>query len=149
MLTKQFNYVDKYYFLLYITCFLVIVFYGKYRCKQIEDHTDILEFNLFKNSNKYGIDGWSITHVLFNAVIGYLYPKALFLSLFLGGLWETFETYVGMYRPNIMEEYGFCSPNGIQTDKKTKVWWYGKKSDIIVNFVGFMIGKTLRENKVI
>ena len=121
MLRIQLTYVDKYYFLLYITCILVIAFYGKYRCTHIEEHKDILEFDLYKNSSKYGVDGWSITHLLFNALIGYLYPKALILSMFLGGFWETFETYVGMYRPDIMDEYGFCA-NEVQTDKNMVVW---------------------------
>ena len=77
-------------------------------------------------------------------MIGYLYPKTIIISMLLGSLWELTETYFGIYRPKIVKGYGFCDTKN--KNEKPKVWWYGKKSDIFVNFTGFMVGKTLREN---
>ena len=41
---------------------VTVVLYGKYRCKYINSHKDVLEDELFKKSIKLGLDGWSITH---------------------------------------------------------------------------------------
>ena len=135
--------LDTRYFLFYVICISVIALYGKYRCDHIKDHKDVLEFELFKGSKKYQIDGWSISHLLFNALIGYLYPKTIVISMILGGLWELTETYIGIYKPSIVKGYGFCDTKN--KNEEPKVWWYGKKSDIFVNLTGFMIGKTIRE----
>ena len=140
MFKKYIKSLDATYFLLYVICISIIIIYGKYRCDHVKDHLDVLEFEAFKGSSKYGIDGWSLTHLSFNMMIGYLYPKTLLPSMVLGGIWELFETYAGIYKPELLKGFGFCD-----TDKKTKVWWYGKKSDIICNFIGFMLGKTIRE----
>lgn len=136
--------LDARYFLLYIICISVIGLYGKYRCDHIKDHKDVLEFELFKGSGKYGIDGWSISHFSFNVMMGYLYPKAIVPSMVLGGIWELIETYVGIYKPEMIKGFGFCDTK--QLDDEPKVWWYGKKSDLVINFIGFMAGKTLRDN---
>ena len=146
MFKKYIKSLDARYFLLYVVCISAIALYGKYRCEHIKDHKDVLELELFKGSSKYGIDGWSITHFTFNAIIGYLYPKTVILSMVLGGIWELIETYMGIYKPKIKKDFGFCDMAESKTDDKTKVWWYGKKSDIVINFIGFMAGKTLREN---
>ena len=124
------------YCLLIIICPLLIGIYGYYRCKNIETHKDYLSFELFNNSqSNYGLDGWSISHLLFYMLLGYLFPNKIILTLSLGIIWELFETYIGIYKPIIFKDFGFCS-----TDN-SKVWWYGKISDIIVNFIGFMIGQ--------
>ena len=129
------------YCLLIIICPLLITLYGYYRCKNIETHKDVLSFELFNNSSKkYGLDGWSISHLLFYMLLGYLFPNKIILTLSLGIIWELFETYIGIYKPYIFQEFGFCS-----TDI-SNVWWYGKFSDIIVNFIGFIIGQYLALN---
>ena len=99
--------LDARYFLFYVICISVIALYGKYRCDHIKDHKDVLEFELFKGSKKYQIDGWSISHLLFNALIGYLYPKTIVISMILGGLWELTETYIGIYKPSIVKDMDF------------------------------------------
>ena len=128
------------YCLLIIICPLLIALYGYYRCKNIKTHDDYLGFDLFNNSKKYGLDGWSISHLLFYMLLGYLFPNKIILTLSLGIIWELFETFIGIYKPNIFKDYGFCS-----TDN-SKVWWHGKFSDIIVNFIGFIIGQYLALN---
>ena len=115
---------------------LLIAYYGKFRCNYINSHKDILEDNIFMNSDKYGLDGWSITHFISHAFAGYLYPRSFLVVQAVGIMWELFETYVGVCKPDFIKSIGFCKVS----DDKYKVWWYGKISDIFVNCLGFMIG---------
>jgi hypothetical protein len=136
-----------YIVLLFISPILVI-FYGWYRCKNIKDHKDILEFSLIGDSNKIGVDGWLLSHYIWFLVIGYIYPKMMRLSLLLGVLWEVFEWYVGEYKPKFLLNLGFCSsPSGAK--KRNNVWWYWKWQDLIVNPLGFISGKYLRTGRII
>ena len=129
------------YCLFIIFCPLLIGLYGYYRCKNLETHNDLFGFSLFNNSQSdYGLDGWSLTHLFFYMLIGYLFPEKMVFTISLGIIWELFETYIGLYKPSIFKEFGFCS-----TDN-SKVWWYGKYSDILVNFIGFIIGQHLALN---
>ena len=125
------------YFILIITVIIIIGVYGHYRAVFSKSYKDVLENELFKGSGKYGLDGWSITHYLCFLVAGYIYPDTLLITMGMGILWELFETYVGIYKPKFLENIGF-----IQSDDKYngKVWWYGKPSDVVVNFLGFITG---------
>ena len=142
---QQIKYLDLKYFLLVSSVVIVIGIYGKYRCNHIKDHKDILEFSLFKGSKKYGLDGWSVSHYLFFSILGYLYPNTLLPTMALGSVWELFETYVGIYQPKIINGFGFCNSPTAENGKK--IWWYGKWTDIIVNFLGFITGKTIKHGK--
>jgi phosphatidylserine decarboxylase len=125
----------------------IVFFYGWYRCKNIATHKDILEFSLFKESNKYGVDGWLLSHYLFFTLIGFVYPDTMRLSVLAGIMWELFEWYCGVYKPKCLEGFGFCaSPSG--SKKNEKVWWYWKWQDPIANLLGFMTGKYLKTGRV-
>ena len=113
-----------------------IAIYGKYRCKYINSHTDILAGGIFKKSSKLDIDGWSVTHFAFHFILAVM-DSGIFLFAIIGGiLWELFEGYVGLYKPKIIMNIGFCK----NKDDKYKVWWYGKYSDIVMNTLGFVSG---------
>ena len=118
---------------------MMVFAYGKYRCDNIIKHKDILEFSLFKNSDKFGLDGWSVTHFSLFLLVGFFYSKVFVITMSLGILWELFETFVGIYKPEIIKGWGFCKLPG----NKYKVWWYGKISDPIANFLGFITGSLL------
>jgi len=139
-----FDGTNIYYFILTISVVVSIGLYGKYRCDNIKHHTDVLEFSLYKDSKKYGLDGWSITHFCFNFFIGYFFPKTFTLTILGGIIWELFETYVGIYKPSIIQNYGFCK--SLTSDNEDQIWWYGKWSDIIINIIGFLIGKYVSKN---
>tara|TARA_Y100000741_G_C17869732_1_gene402385 strand:+ start:83 stop:547 length:465 start_codon:yes stop_codon:yes gene_type:complete len=129
------------YIVIVLTLPIIIGLYGAYRAEFINSYEDILEIEIFKGSSNYGLDGWSISHYLCFLVAGYIYPNTLVITIGLGILWELFETYVGKYRPKILENIGFI-PNA-DSRYKGKIWWYGKWSDIIVNFLGFVSGRYL------
>tara|TARA_B100001093_G_scaffold204157_1_gene196251 strand:+ start:114 stop:569 length:456 start_codon:yes stop_codon:yes gene_type:complete len=136
---KEVKFLDKMYFFLLFLSVSFILFYGKYRCDHIKDHKDLLDFDIFKNSRKYELNGWSISHLLFYMLLGYLYHEVLFITMFLSIIWELLETFVGKYKPKFMDGWGFC-----QTEKKqTKVWWYGKFSDPFINLFGLLLGSHL------
>lgn len=127
-----------YYYATFILAFLIILFYGKYRC----DHPyfkDPLEYTFFGE-----IDLWSINHFIFFTFLGYLFPKTFWSSLIIGILWELFETFNGIYKPKIFNGYGHCDK--LTSDRPDGLWWYGKSSDIIMNTLGFAFGYYLNKN---
>ncbi len=127
---------------------LIVFFYGWYRCKNIMNHKDVLEFSLFKNSKEYGVDGWLLSHYTFFILMGYLFPNTLRFSFLIGLAWEIFEWYCGTYKPKCLEGIGFCaSPSGAK--KNGKVWWYWKWQDPIANLLGFATGKYLSTGRIL
>jgi len=125
-----FKYVNSIYFIIFIVCVLSIYLIGWIRC--IYD-IDLLNFSLSKN-----VDGWILVHILFYALIGYLYPYSIRLSFLLGCIWESFELWLGTTKPPILSGFGYC---GV---KKKQFWWYGRFDDIIANIIGLAIGRTLK-----
>ncbi len=69
----------------------LIMIYGKYRCDH-KDFKDPLETKLI-----LGLDGWSMTHVTFFGILGYMYPEYFWYALFWGIIWELFEHFYGIY----------------------------------------------------
>jgi len=127
---------------------IIVFMYGWYRCKNIKTHRDILEFSLFKNSKEYGVDGWLLSHYTFFIMMGAIFPNTMRASFLAGLLWEIFEWYCGVYKPEWLEGIGFCtSPSGAK--KNGKVWWYWKWQDPIANLLGFMTGKYLSTGRVL
>jgi len=107
---------------------VTIGLYGSYRCTH-PDYNDIL----MKNLNIMDLNGWSITHLITFFFLGYYYPNQFIISMMFGIGWEALEHWMGKSRPAVLGGFGNCI-----TD--TKDWWFGRLSDIIINFVGFMIG---------
>jgi len=133
--------VDYIYFLLFFVCFLVILAYGHYRC--VSGQKDFLQYPLFpKYKHLHDLDGWSGSHFLFYMVIGMLYPKSFYLTITFGIMWECFEFFVAKYQPIWLQDFGFCGTR-VMTDKPVTIWWYGKVSDLLVNFFGFIVGHYL------
>lgn len=118
----------------------LIMIYGKYRCDH-KDFKDPLETKLI-----LGLDGWSMTHVTFFAILGYMYPEYFWYALLLGVMWELFEHFYGKNRPGWLGGYGDCQD--ISTDRTDGNWWYGKWTDIVCNIVGFIIGVYLKKGNV-
>ena len=129
------------YILLFIICVVSIMGYSRYRCVNKKSFKDPLEKRIISI-----LDGWSMTHLLFYMLMGYLFPDYLILTMFFGVLWELFEHYSGKYRPKILSGWGNCH----FTDKveDNEGWWYGKWSDIIINFLGFLIGQYLKTGQI-
>ena len=118
-------------------CFLVICLYGKYRCDNPDYHDPLM-----KQLGVFDLDGWSITHFAFFALLGYLYPDTFWVAMALGVSWEVFEHFLGKNRPGILGGFGDC----ITTDPSVEgPWWFGRISDIIMNMAGFLFGAWLSQ----
>ena len=72
---------------------------------------------------------WSILHILFYVIVGYLFPNYFVTAQLLGIGWELFECGAGWATHHL-----FPGNN----------WWYGVGSDIVMNVIGFLIGAYLR-----
>lgn len=97
-------------------------------------HTDPLQLIKIKYTD---IDGWSLTHFLFNLFLMKKCKsnKKIFVYIILLGIvWEIFE-----------EVYGYLVNKTVKylTSRDDGVWWYGKVSDIFVNITGNLIGYLL------
>ena len=133
--------VDPVYFILYLNCGAAVILYENIKC-YIKNYNAkftsllFLEGNYFKN-NYFVIDKWYLTHLLFYGMMGYLYPDILHLSMTMGFLWEAFEFYLGYYKP----KWFF---NCYNTKHNSSGCWYGRVSDIFVNYIGFITGSNLK-----
>lgn len=127
-----------YYYGMFIVPIVMICLYGKFRCEH-KTFKDPLETQFI-----FGLDGWSISHVSFFALVGYFYPKTFFISMSMGIAWELFEHYYGKERPGWLGGYGDC--NDLATDKESGNWWYGKWTDIVCNAGGFLVGAALKNH---
>lgn len=124
------------YYLFFILCVATIYIYGFYRCL-FTSYNDPLERKIGLGS----LDGWSLTHIIFYTVIGYMFPDKIIQTMLFGIVWEIFENLYGKYRPTWFDPA--CRHMTISDDGKPKVWWYGKWTDLFCNSFGFFIGYSL------
>jgi len=130
--------IDTRYVTIFVTCILIIFLYGKYRCAN-SDFQDPLQGSIIPSMKNHDLDGWSAVHFLFYMFVGYLYPNSIVLTLTLSVIWEIFESYVGLNKPEILKGWGFCcNPTG---NTEGHIWWYGKWTDLLMNLLGFLTGR--------
>jgi len=93
----------------------------------------------FTNSymKKY-LSGWSISHFILFLFIGYYYSNCFIVAMLYGILWEIFEYVVGEFFPMLFPTLAY------QIDPTWTDWYYGRFEDIIMNFLGFIVGKMIR-----
>ena len=87
--------------------------------------------------NNFKFGRWHVTHILFFCILGFLYPKTFYLSMFGGICWEFVEFSLGYFKP-----YWFYN-NWCKGISRINEWWYYQYSDIIANLIGFLIGMNL------
>ena len=142
------NYIplNKWYWIYFLSVGISVFIYGKYRC-EYKDNVDYLAAQPIS-----GIDGWIISHVVAFAIAGVLFPDTFYTTMILGILWELFEMYLGITKPDILDGVTNCgtekseikykgvnlkSPSG----QNEGYWWYGKKEDVLADAIGFLVGK--------
>ena len=134
------------YVLIFIVCLILISFpiiYGKYRC----DHPEFKD--PFQTKLNIGdLDGWSVIHILEFTLLGYLFPTKFILLMVLGIIWESFEFYYSFHKPTFLKGFGHCITSDTQNkeNKNNPIWWYGKVSDVVCNFIGIILGMYIRNN---
>lgn len=115
-------------------CFAVIWAYSHYRCAS---HSRYFRDPLLTKLGIWDLDGWSLTHVLFYILLGYLFPNQFVPLMAAGVLWELTESYI----LNRLSSRGKC------TEMDSGSWWFGRVSDIPMNAIGFAIGYRLAQKK--
>ena len=123
--------------LIAFACVIAIILYGTFRCKvKTGSFTDPLTKSITPSPFDKYLDGWGISHFLFFALLGYLYPypTTILYSWILGVLWELLEFYAKDH-PFYISKCNYT----ITTDAGTG-WWYGRWEDIMMNSLGLLIG---------
>lgn len=90
-----------------------------------------------------GIDGWSLSHVLFFWVLGMLDPGRPGTYFALGALWEGAETLLGQVPIDLgTGRIMLLGPagDGNVRSRDEKQYWYGRWSDLILNSAGYALG---------
>jgi len=135
---------------LFIICVVSIFIYNGYLCfNKDQGSKDILnEIDL----NVIDLNGWSLTHLFFYTLIGYLFKgNYLIYAFILGLIWEIIEYLYGeisMYYKDKENPKWFIDGNcNIPMDGNYKKWWYSKPSDIMVNTLGLILGSYLRKKR--
>lgn len=72
------------------------------------------------------LDVWHITHVLFWALLGIVYPDKMYLAFALSVAWEVFEHVVFKYFVSVCNSL-FC----------------GRVEDVMLNMIGYAIGSII------
>ena len=96
---------------------------------------------LRKKSELANLTDGQCLHFLVFFITGFLFPQlnTITLAFLFGVFWELFEFYYGKYKPGWLGQFGDCKE--LETDKLSKGnWWYGKWSDILMNFLGLLFG---------
>ena len=83
------------------------------------------------------LNGWTISHFIFFAYIGYYHPTCEKEAFVIGSLWELFEWTIGTLVPILFPEFAF------KIDPFWTSWYYGKFEDIVMNWLGFKFGQFL------
>ena len=127
---------NKSLLLLFLSIIVIIILYGKFRCVYT-NYVDPLEIDV-----DFHIDGWSISHYVLFTIVGYNFPKSFFFAMFMGVLWEIIEHMIGAFKPSILNGITNCNRKSTKESSSDTAgyWWYGKKEDIVVNFLGFITG---------
>lgn len=124
-------------FVICMACVGVIVSYGTLRCKGT--FVDPLTLSpVGAPWNKF-LDGWGLSHFVFYAVLGYLYPHKLLFITVLGVLWELVEM--------SFKEHPFylskCHYQAQVPGEGYEHWWTGRWQDIVNNTAGMLLGAWL------
>lgn len=98
---------------------------------------DFLNYKILSIPNQSCCSGWSLTHFILFFILGILYPRCDIFILGAGVLWEIFESTI----------FPLLNRKLTRREKNGKIqyhdWWAGSFWDIIVNTIGYYMGKLL------
>ena len=107
-----------------LVLFVIVAFIIFLYCSYIKQERikDVLSREILPGSDETRLDGWRLSHFLFFAILGWLYPYCWKFAFFIGALWELIEEIVAMYRSDFHASF----------------------MDIVVDMLGFFLGRGLR-----
>lgn len=77
---------------------------------------------------------WSLSHFILYFILGYYFPNCGCIIISIGIIWEIIEESLGYVFPKINVK----QQNGLVESVR---WWKGSVFDIIVDILGFYLGK--------
>lgn len=113
--------------------------YGHLRCRY--QFVDPLSTKL----HVWDLDGWSVTHFVLFAIVGFTFPGLHLgtLAFLCGVIWELIEHWMGRQRPSWLGGWGDCQ--AAEFEKHNANWWFGRYSDILMNLLGLAVGNVGRQ----
>jgi hypothetical protein len=81
---------------------------------------------------------WELTHLILFGILGFFFPTCDAVIISIGAIWEMIEHYLSINLAPIRRPV--ASGQGYDETQ----WWYGSAVDIVVDIIGFYIGKSLR-----
>lgn len=109
--------------------------YGRFRCRNPKFRDPLMR----SINEEFDLDGWSVTHFLLFFWLARRFPNEFFAAQMIGIAWEAFEQIAGEQRPGILGGFGDCMHQAGR-DEDGKQWWFGRWSDIVLNYVGWVAG---------
>jgi hypothetical protein len=107
-----------------------------------------LNHHLGGADSKYAdvLDGWSLSHFTFFAVLGLAFPDHMYAAMGYGLLWEGLE-FMAQHTDNCLVDW--LRGVSLRSNNNSKVgehYFYAKGTDIIMNLSGFkfMLGSGVR-----
>lgn len=123
-----------------------IVLYSMYRCKHA-DFEDVLQkfpFGGEDSAYKSILDGWSCSHFMFFASLGYFFPNEGVLALGMGATWEFLEFLTQHTKVPALDRIRGLSECRNRISSESGGWWYAKGTDLLMNAGGFLFGRAIR-----
>lgn len=132
---------------LYIVVVLFIIAYGYFIRRT--GTRDVLEKKIIDRKGFEGCDGWGLTHLIFFAVLGVLYPGHYVQALAVSFGWEAVEDFLGTHKIEVsgkrLQLIGDTDADGKPTGN-TDGYWYGRLSDVALNMSGYVLGSAFAES---
>lgn len=128
------------YLIISSLCVCLIFTYGNYRCSNKDTY---FKDPLLTKLGLMDLDGWSLTHILFYLLLGYLFPDHFVPLMLMGVLWEIVEHFV-LNHLKSLNYHAKCTNMLLPRDQENR-WWFGRVSDIPMNALGFAIGYHLNK----
>lgn len=139
----------KLYFILGFILIFGIILYSVYlRSGKLnistEEKIDIANKDILNNTwfkiGTYPVNGWLMSHFIFYAIMGYLYPnyKCMIIMYGFGILWEICEWIFGV----LLKERGIQKDNN---DKVYVTYWVPNYMDLVANLLGLVFGYFIKK----
>ena len=118
--------------LIYFTVAVLLHIYKVIICK-----FNINDFISINKTKSLIFNGWTISHLILNAIVGYIFPNEIYISIILGIIWEIYEYIYSLNFPILINLYKHICKNSPE-----KIILYNPY-DFIINIIGILIGKYL------
>ncbi len=123
---------------LIVFIYSLLLKYSKYNTSKTEGIVaKILYFN-----SKWEDVFWQMTHFVLFFILGFFFPSCDIVIIALGVIWELLESALGQFMPRIFRSTQFKSCRSGDLEKYQ--WWHGSAIDIMIDIIGFYIGKSFR-----